>query len=110
MNYTEDERTAFILSPAAVAIGRQGEGIGQALMSHGINNLRKDGVDVIFTYGDPDFYSKLGFDRITKEIARAPLPLSHPEGWLGQSLTAETLKPLKGASTCVEPLNDTSLW
>ncbi|GAA4216566.1 hypothetical protein [Sagittula marina] len=51
---TEDDRTAFMLSPAAVATGRQGEGIGQALFPYGTNNLRKDGVDVIVTYGDPD--------------------------------------------------------
>ncbi len=83
VNYSDDERTVFILSPAAIATGRQGEGIGQALSSHGLNNLRRNGVDVVPTYGDPNFYSKVGFDRITEEIAQAPLPLSHPEGWMG---------------------------
>lgn len=107
---TEDERTAFILSPAAVATGRQGEGIGQAQLSQGMNNLRKDGVDVIVTYGDPNFYSKAGFDRITEEIARAPLPLSYPVGWLGKSMTAEALIQFQGAPTCIAPTNDASLW
>ncbi|MDT0681617.1 N-acetyltransferase [Roseicyclus sp. F158] len=110
MDYTEDERTVFILSPAAISTRRQGEGIGQALLSHGLNTLRKSGVDVVLTYGDPNFYSKVGFETITEEIARAPLPLSHPEGWLGQSLKTEALKPLQGAPTCVAPLNDPSLW
>ncbi|WP_108502677.1 GNAT family N-acetyltransferase [Paracoccus indicus] len=110
MNFVEDDRTVFILSPAAVATARQGEGIGQALLSHGIGNLRKIGADVVLTYGDPCFYSKVGFGKITGKLARAPLPLSHPEGWLGQSLTTETLTPLKGASTCVAPLDNQLLW
>jgi putative acetyltransferase len=110
MTYAEDERTIFILSPAAVAPGQQGKGIGQALLSHGLNSLRENGVDVVLTYGDPNFYSKVGFHRLTEEIAQAPLPLSYPEGWLGQSLTARTLTPLRGASTCVEPLNDPAMW
>lgn len=110
MTYAQDDRTVFILSPAAVAPLQQGKGIGQALLSHGLNGLRENGVDVVVTYGDLNFYSKLGFDRITEEIAGAPLPLSYPEGWLGQSLTAESFVPLQGASTCVEPLNDPGLW
>ncbi|QMU56914.1 MAG: hypothetical protein GKR98_01030 [Boseongicola sp.] len=38
-------------------------------------------------YGVINFYAKIGFPRITEGIAQAPLPLSYPKGWLGQSLT-----------------------
>lgn len=110
MTYAEDERTVFILSPAVVATGQQGKGIGQALLSHSMRSLRENSVDVVLTYGDLNFYSRVGFHRITEEIAQAPLPLSYPEGWLAQSLTESTLTPLRGSSTCVEPLNDPAMW
>ncbi|ARE41478.1 Acetyltransferase [Rhodovulum sp. P5] len=110
MIYADDERTVFILSPAAVAPQQQGKGIGQALLSHGMKSLRENGVDVALTYGDPKLYSKLGFEHITEDIARAPLPLSYPEGWLGRSLTTRALMPLQGPPTCVEPLKDPAFW
>ncbi|TMV09971.1 N-acetyltransferase [Ruegeria sediminis] len=110
MSYPEDERTVFILSPMAVATTRQGKGLGQKLLSFGLNTLRDDGVDVALTYGDISFYSKVGFARITETVAQPPLPLKYPEGWLGQSLTGGPLDPLQGPSRCVEALDNPALW
>ena len=110
MTYAEEKRTVFILSPMAVASALQGKGIGQKLLAFGLNHLRQNGVEVALTYGDINFYSRVGFQQITEAIARPPLPLHYPEGWLGQSLTGGALAPLRGPSSCVDALNDPALW
>jgi len=110
LRYADDTRCVFILSPMAVATDRQGEGIGQALLTHALSELRAQGVDVAITYGDPNFYGKTGFAPLAEATAPAPLPLSHPEGWIGQSLTEAPLTPLQGPSRCVQALNDPAYW
>ena len=100
----------FLLSPLAVATARQGFGIGQELLGQALEALRSDGVDVVATYGDPAFYGKVGFEPVSEDRARAPLPLSQPIGWIGQSLSGGQLTPLKGPGTCVAALNDPALW
>lgn len=108
--YPKDKRTAFILGPVAVATSWQRKGIGQALLTHGLDVLRELGVDVAITYGDPNYYSKVGFEQITEEVAQAPLTLQQPEGWLAQSLNGYPLNPLAGPSYCVEAFNDPTYW
>jgi putative acetyltransferase len=110
MRFSQDERSVFILSPMAVATAQQGTGIGQKLLTFSLDTLRKNGVDVALTYGDINFYSKVGFRQISTSDAKPPLPLTYPEGWLGQSLTNRPLDPLKGSSVCVDALNDPALW
>ena len=110
LTYEQDDRTVFILAPVAVATDQQGKGIGQRLLTHGLASLRKAGVDVAMTYGDPNFYAKVGFMPISEADAQAPFKLNHPEGWLGQSLTDRPMPPLKGQSRCVEALNDPVFW
>jgi predicted N-acetyltransferase YhbS len=110
LTYAGDPRRVFLLSPMAVATDRQGEGIGHALLRHALAALREEGVDVAMTYGDPAFYGRVGFVPLSEATAPAPLALSHPEGWIGQSLTGAKLTPLPGPSTCVAALNDPRLW
>lgn len=61
----EDGTNAFILSPVAVRTDFQGKGIGQRLIRFGLDELSKDGVELAVTYGDPGFYSKVGFQVVT---------------------------------------------
>ncbi len=101
---------AFILSPVAVHTEHQGKGIGQKLISFGLEQLKADGIELAFTYGDPNFYGKVGFAQVSEEIAKAPLKLSYPHGWLAQSLTGKDLEPISGASSCVNALNNQDYW
>lgn len=110
LRYDQDARTVFVLAPVAVATDRQGKGIGQKLLAHGLAALRSAGVDLAITYGDPNFYARVGFTPIREADAQAPFALNHPEGWLAQSLTEQPLTPLKGPSRCVEALNDPVFW
>ncbi|WP_201344448.1 GNAT family N-acetyltransferase [Thiohalobacter sp. COW1] len=49
---------AFLLSPVAVDTKYQGRGIGQRLINFGLDQLKAQGVKLVFTYGDPGFYSR----------------------------------------------------
>ena len=100
----------FLLSPVAIHTSYQGKGIGQKLINFGINHLKKNGVSIVFTYGDPNFYSKVGFNIITEKIAKAPFKLSQPEGWLARSLVSDEIKPISGNSYCVEAFNKPEIW
>lgn len=108
--YIKDDRTVFLLAPVAVATDRQGTGIGRRLITHGLAALRAADVDIAVTYGDPNYYSRVGFAPITEVFAPAPFKLQHPEGWLGQSLTRREMTPLKGPCRCVAALNDPAYW
>ena len=108
--YDQDERIVFILSPLAVATDHQGKGIGQSLVAYGLKTLEAAHVDVAVTYGDPSYYSKVGFSQISETFAAAPFALTRPEGWLAQSLTEMELVPLKGSPRCVEALRTPALW
>lgn len=108
--YDQDERIVFILSPLAVATEHQRKGIGQRLMTYALEVLEAAHVDVAVTYGDPGYYSKVGFSQINEAFAAAPFALTRPEGWLAQSLTDTELAPLKGSPRCVPALSNPLLW
>lgn len=101
---------AFMLSPVAVDTDHQGKGVGQKLIRFGIERLRELGVQLIFTYGDPNYYSKVGFEHVPQEIAEAPFALAHPEGWLGQSLDGGSIALPLGQAFCVGAFNDPRYW
>ncbi|MCP3662227.1 MAG: N-acetyltransferase [Gammaproteobacteria bacterium] len=106
----ESDDNAFLLSPVAILTNHQGKGVGQKLIKFGIQRLKEKGVKLVFTYGDPDFYSKVGFRHISEKIAKAPLELTQPEGWLCQSLVGDEIEPISGSSYCVEALNNSEYW
>ena len=106
----EDQTRAFILAPVAVQTDFQGQGIGQRLIRFGLDALAKDEVELVLTYGDPAFYSKVGFCTVTEAEIPPPLPLQQPEGWLAQSLQGAGIRPIKGKSACVAALNKAEYW
>lgn len=104
------KKTAFILSPMDIDTAQQGKGLGQALINHGIAALKAQGVEVLLTYGDPNYYQKVDFEIISQDIIEAPQPLSYPDGWLAQSLTDQPLTPMPGKTHCVDALNLPVFW
>ena len=102
--------TSFILSPVAISTSMQKQGLGQKLINFGINYLKEKKVELIITYGDPSYYSKVGFRLITEKIIPAPLKLTYPEGWLAQSLIGDEIPTIKGRSKCVKALSDQRYW
>lgn len=106
----ENNVSAFILSPVAVHTNFQRKGIAQKLINFGITHLKEYGVELVFTYGDPNYYSRVGFSLITEKTVKAPLKLTYPEGWLAQSLVSDKVEPVAGNSYCVEALNKAEYW
>lgn len=106
-----NHQTAFILSPVATATQHHGKGLGQQLINTGIQQLKQQNVDLLLTYGDPRFYSKVGFTQIGEDLIKAPHKLSYPEGWLAQSLKPATSIPSKvEVTSCVKALDKVEYW
>lgn len=105
---------AFILSPVAVSSDRHGQGIGQSLINFGLDYLRENGVELAFTYGDPDYYGRVGFQQIEESLIKAPVAMTQPHGWLCQSLSEKEegneLTPIESRPVCVAPLNNPDYW
>jgi putative acetyltransferase len=108
--YAADARNVFLLAPIAVATERQGEGIGTRLIAYGLRSLRDEAADIAVTYGDPAFYGRIGFRPIAEQDMPAPYRLQHPEGWLGQTLTATPLTPFRKLPCCVAAFQDPIYW
>lgn len=100
----------FLLSPVAVSTYYQGKGAGQKLINFGLSTLKDNGTELVFTYGDPNYYSRTGFAPVRETVIKAPLPLSHPEGWLGQSLVSKEIEPIDNKPQCVEAMNKPEIW
>ncbi len=100
----------YMLAPVAISTSHQRQGIGQALINAGLETLKKRDVTVVVTYGDPAFYAKVGFQALSESVMQAPLTLSMPEGWLGQSLTGTPIPKMNGRPTCVAAFNDPVYW
>lgn len=104
------DKIAFILSPVAVSSREQGKGLGQQLINFGIQQLKNHGVELVFTYGDPNFYSKVDFVKISEDVIKAPKKLTYPDGWLAQSLNNDNIASEAGVSKCVGALNKQEYW
>ena len=100
----------YLLGPVAVHTKYQGKGIGQALINFGLETLKNRSVDAVVTYGDPSFYSKVGFQPLSESIIQAPLALSMPHGWLGQSLTQAPIPTIAQHPSCVKAFDHPIYW
>lgn len=106
----EADISVFLLAPVAVHTDYQGKGFGQELINFGLQAMKKEGVELAFTYGDPNYYSKVAFQPVTEAQFKAPLTLSYPHGWLAQSLNGQELVGIDGDSSCVPAFNKPELW
>jgi predicted N-acetyltransferase YhbS len=110
LRYGGDPRQVVLLSPVAVIPDAQRMGVGQALIAHGLNAMRRNGADIAVTYGDPQYYSKSGFAPVSVETIPAPQPLSMPFGWQAIALNRREITPFQGAPSCAPAWDDSSLW
>jgi putative acetyltransferase len=58
------------LAPIGVVPALQRQGIGSALIRDGIARLRARGEGVLFVLGEPDYYSRFGFEVTDKFVSR----------------------------------------
>lgn len=105
-----DEFNGYILAPLAVSSALQKGGVGGMLVEHGLRRLAKLGANVVFVYGDPDYYGRFGFSADAASGYDAPYPLQYPFGW--QALVLDEPNRVEPTVTinCVGPLSDPGLW
>jgi len=56
------------------------------------------------------FTRKSALASLPKKLAKAPLKLTRPEGWLVQSLVSDEIEPITGSSYCLKALNKAEYW
>jgi putative acetyltransferase len=110
IRFEKSSLKTFILSPMAVATQYQKQGIGKSLIAFCHDELKKDKVELVLTYGDINFYGKSGYQQISENQIKAPLKMSYPEGWLGLSLTGQKIPTINEKTNCVEVLNNPVYW
>ncbi len=101
---------AYILAPLAVSPEFQKQGIGTRLMESGINHLFSVGVNILFVYGDPQYYGRFGFNADLAARYIPPYELEYDFGWQAMYLTE--IKDIHSTIelTCVESLMNPQLW
>lgn len=98
-----------LLGPLGILPDRQGQGIGRALVQAGFEAMKERGVTKVCVLGDPDFYSRYGFEA-EKDIKP---PYDLPAEWDGawQSVTLDdNAAPLTGTLTPPKPWQNKALW
>jgi putative acetyltransferase len=101
---------ACILAPLAVEPAYQRRGIGSKLVGAGMAQLSEMGVDMLFVYGDPEYYGRFGFSADVAHPFIPPYRLQYPFGWQGIILNERATARPVGKLACVRPLCDPELW
>jgi len=100
---------AYILAPLAISPIHQKKGLGTKLISHGISKLKAQGVEVVFVFGDPNFYGRSGFK--TEKNITTPFKITYPpEAWMTRELTSGVLSNTSGITKCISPLMFKEYW
>ena len=100
----------YILAPLGVKPDHQKCRIGSRLIDSGMQQLSIKGVDILFVYGDPEYYSKFGFSVDTAECYIPPYKLQYPFGWQAIALNEFSAGKSPGKIACVTSLCDPALW
>jgi putative acetyltransferase len=100
----------YILAPLGVKPDYQGRGIGSRLIEYGMQQLSGMGVNVVFVYGDPQYYVRFGFSADAALPYTTPYKLQYPFGWQAVLLNEYDIDRLPAAITCVASLCDPKLW
>ena len=100
----------YILAPLGVKPDYQKHKIGSQLIENGMERLSKMGVNVLFVYGDPEYYGKFGFSADHASGYSPPYELEYPFGWQAIILNKGDFTESTVTISCVDPLQDAALW
>jgi putative acetyltransferase len=82
---------ALALAPVSVAPDHQRQGIGSALIHHGIGRAAAAGWSAIFLLGDPSYYTRFGFSLDAAETFETDYPR---EFFMALELNPDALKSM----------------
>lgn len=86
--------SALLLGPLGVAPDHQGQGIGAALIEHGMEVARDLGHEIVLLVGGLDYYGRFGFGpAATRNIV---MPHEQPERLLVRELKNDALGDVEG--------------
>jgi len=104
--------SARILAPLAVLPEVQSTGVGGLLIKEGLDRLKKNGVDLVFVLGHPDYYPRSGFAPAGKWGFNAPYPIpeEHAGAWMVIELSSWIIGKAKGTVECSDVLNQPQHW
>jgi putative acetyltransferase len=100
----------YILAPLGVKPDYQKRRIGTKLIESGMQKLSRMDVDILFVYGDPQYYSRFGFSVDAAERYIPPYKLQYPFGWQGTALNECKNGKSFVKTACVTSLCDPALW
>lgn len=101
---------SYILAPLGVKPEYQKQRIGSKLIEYGMQQLSIMGVNVVFVYGDPNYYGRFGFSAEAAQHFTPPYPLQYPFGWQSIVLNEYEIEKPPVAISCVTSLCDPKLW
>ena len=112
INNAQPEVTASILAPLAVIPEAQKQGIGGKLIEAGLEILRRQGTDLVFVLGYPEYYTRHGFEPAMPYdlIAPYPIPEQVSDAWMVQALRPGLLESTQGQVSCCDALNHPEYW
>ena len=100
----------YILAPLGVKPDYQKRRIGSKLIESGMQQLLKMGVNILFVYGDPEYYSKFGFSADVADRYTPPYKLQYPFGWQAIVFNECNITKTSISIACVTSLCDPELW
>lgn len=106
----DNDISAYILAPLAVAKEYQAKGIGKSLIQKGLATLQERGAELVFVLGDPNYYSQSSFKPVNINSLKPPYHIDYPEAWMVLELKQGILEQAKGVVRCASSLNDPQLW
>jgi putative acetyltransferase len=105
-----DNLQGYILAPLGVKPDYQKRRIGSKLVEDGMQQLLKMDVNLLFVYGDPQYYRKFGFSRGVADRYIPPYKLQYPFGWQAVILNECNVEKSSIKIACVKSLSDPKLW
>ena len=100
----------YILAPLGVKTKYQKCRIGSKLIENGLQRLLEMGVNILFVYGDPKYYSRFGFNTDAASRYTPPYKLQYPFGWQAIALNECKIAKAPVKIACVTSLCDPELW
>jgi putative acetyltransferase len=100
----------YLLAPLGIKPDHQKCRIGSRLIDSGMQRLAIAGIELLFVYGDPEYYSKFGFSVDAAECFTPPYRLLYPSGWQAIGLNEFSTGKSPKKMACVTPLCDPALW
>lgn len=100
----------YLLAPLGVRPDYQKRCLGSQLIEYGMHELLILGVNILFVYGDPEYYRRFGFSAATANRFTPPYKLQYPLGWQAVEINEYNYTKSAIKIACVDSLCDPELW